>query len=69
MLDWIIEGLRWIVWGFTAACLELMDVCYDLITKIASADFLSSKEVWSWYYSLMAFLGVLILFGVSQSIF
>ena len=60
MLDWIIEGLRWIVWGFTAACLELMDVCYDLITKIASADFLSSKEVWSWYYSLMAFLGVLI---------
>lgn len=60
MLDWIVEGLRWIVWGFTAAALTLMDVCYDLVKQIATADFLTSSEVWGWYYIFMAFIGVLI---------
>lgn len=61
MLDWIIEGIRWLIWGLTSASLTLMDICYDLVKKIASADFLTSSEVWKWYYTLMIFIGLLIL--------
>lgn len=68
MLDWIVEGLRWMIWGLTSACLELMDVCYKLITQIATADFLTDPTVWQWYYTFMLFLGVLIV-GRSLSVF
>lgn len=61
MLDWIVEGLRWIVWGFTSACLTLMDVCYGLCKDISAADFLSSSEVWQWYYVFMSFLGTFVV--------
>ncbi len=64
MFDWIVEGMRWLIWGLTSASLTLMDVCYDLVKKVASADFLGSPEVWKWYYTLMVFLGVLILVRV-----
>ena len=61
MLDWIIEGIRVLIWGLTSACLLLMDVCYDIMIEIASADFLSTSDVWGWYYAMMSFLGLLII--------
>ncbi|MDQ0363243.1 hypothetical protein [Breznakia pachnodae] len=61
MLDWIIEGIRVLIWGLTSACLRLMDVCYDIVIEIASADFLSTSDVWGWYYATMSFLGLLII--------
>lgn len=62
MLDWIVEGLRWIIWGIISAGLTLMDVCYSLVKSIASVDFLQTTEVWQWYYVFLAFLGILIFF-------
>lgn len=61
MLDWIVEGIRVLIWGLTSACLMLMDVCYDIVVEIASADFLSTSEVWNWYYTSLLFLSVLIV--------
>lgn len=61
MLDWIIEGIRFLVWGITSAGLSLMDTCYELISKIATADFLMDDIVWQWYYTFMLFLGLLII--------
>lgn len=69
MLDWIVEGIRWLVWGLTSAALTLMDTCYDLVLKIASADFLSSSTVWQWYYVIMTFLGVFIVVRVAALFF
>lgn len=60
MLDWIIEGIRVLIWGLTSACLRLMDVCYDIVIEVASADFLGDSQVWGWYYATMAFIAVLI---------
>ena len=62
MLDWIVEGLRWIVWGIISAGLMLMDVCYDLVKKIASIDFFQDQQVWQWYYVFISFLGILVIF-------
>lgn len=62
MLDWIVEGLRWIIWGIISAGLILMDVCYDLVEKIASVDFFQEQQVWQWYYVFISFLGILVIF-------
>ena len=56
MIDWIIEGLRVMLWGLTSGLLRLMDLSYSLIKTVVSIDFVNTTELWEWWGGMMLFL-------------
>lgn len=64
MLNWIIEGIRVIVWALCSAMLYLMDMAYSGIKAVILLDFSGSELLWKIVSAFEGLIGLAILIRV-----
>ncbi len=66
MMDPVINVIRSLLWGIVWLFLQIVDLAFDLITKIVTLDIGSQRFVWNWWAGLVALLSLFLVYRISK---